>query len=120
MDGTGQRDIAPLNIGIVGSGISGLAAAWLLTKRHKVTLYEASEWIGGHSQTVEALGVPVDTGFIVYNEATYPNLTALFAHLGVETRATSMSFAVSLDEGRLEYAGGTRGGLFAPRRNLAR
>jgi predicted NAD/FAD-binding protein len=115
MDGTGQLDIA-----VVGSGISGLAAAWLLGKRHKVALYEANAWLGGHSHTVEALGVPVDTGFIVYNEATYPNLTALFAHLGVETRATSMSFAVSLDEGRLEYAGGTRGGLFAQRRNLAR
>ena len=113
MDGTGQLEIA-----VVGSGISGLSAAWLLAKRHRVTLYEASEWIGGHSHTVEVLGVPVDTGFIVYNEATYPNLSALFAHLGVETRATSMSFAVSLDEGRLEYAGGTRGGLFAQRRNL--
>ena len=114
MDGTGQLDIA-----VVGSGISGLAAAWLLGRRHKVTLYEASEWVGGHSHTVDALGVPVDTGFIVYNEATYPNLTALFAHLGVATRATSMSFAVSLDGGRLEYAGGLRGGLFAQRRNLA-
>ena len=113
MDGAGQLDIA-----VVGSGISGLSAAWQLSRRHRVTLYEASEWIGGHSHTIESLGVPVDTGFIVYNEATYPNLTALYAHLGVETRATSMSFAVSLDGGRLEYAGGTRGGLFAQRRNL--
>lgn len=118
MDGTGQLDIAPLDIGVVGSGISGLSAAWLLSQRHRVTLYEAGDRIGGHSHTVEALGVAVDTGFIVYNEATYPNLTALFAHLGVETRASSMSFAVSLDGGRLEYAGGTRGGLFAQRRNL--
>jgi len=108
-----------LDIAVVGSGISGLSAAWLLARRHRVTLYEQSRWVGGHSHTVEALGVPVDTGFIVYNEATYPNLTALFAHLGVATRATSMSFAVSLDGGRLEYAGGTRGGLFAQRRNLA-
>lgn len=113
-------DIAPLDIGVVGSGISGLAAAWLLGKRHRVTLYEAEPRVGGHSHTVEALGLAVDTGFIVYNEATYPNLTALFAQLGVATQATAMSFAVSLDGGRLEYAGGTRGGLFAQRRNLAR
>jgi len=119
MDGAGQLDIAPLDIAVVGSGISGLSAAWLLAKRQRVTLYEAGAWFGGHSHTVEARGVPVDTGFIVYNEATYPNLAALFAHLGVATKPTSMSFAVSLDEGRLEYAGGTRGGLFAQRRNLA-
>jgi len=114
-----MRSDGVLDIAVVGSGISGLSAAWLLARRHRVTLYEQSRWIGGHSHTLEALGVPVDTGFIVYNEATYPNLTALLAHLGVATRATSMSFAVSLDGGRLEYAGGTRGGLFAQRRNLA-
>ena len=83
-------------------------------------VFEADNRIGGHSHTREVAGHPVDTGFIVYNEATYPNLTALFAHLGVATRATDMGFAVSLDLGRLEYAGGDLGGLFAQKRNLIR
>ncbi|WP_218018740.1 NAD(P)/FAD-dependent oxidoreductase [Novosphingobium rosa] len=108
-----------LDIAVVGSGISGLSAAWLLSQRHRVTLFESDSRIGGHSHTVMAQGMPVDTGFIVYNEATYPNLTALFAHLGVPTRATNMSFAVSLDDGRLEYGGSDLGGLFAQKRNLA-
>lgn len=107
-----------LDIAIVGSGISGLSAAWLLSKRHRVTLFEADDRIGGHSHTVMAARVPVDTGFIVYNEQTYPNLTALFDHLGVPTKPTEMSFAVSLDRGRLEYSGTDLGGLFAQRRNL--
>ncbi|MGV3512530.1 MAG: NAD(P)/FAD-dependent oxidoreductase [Novosphingobium sp.] len=115
-----SRDGAPegvLDIAVVGSGISGLSAAWLLSKRHRVTLFEAAERLGGHSNTVEAAGVPVDTGFIVYNEHTYPNLTALLAHLGVPTRETVMSFGVSLDNGKLEYSGDLRG-LFAQKRNL--
>jgi predicted NAD/FAD-binding protein len=103
----------------VGSGISGLSAAWLLSQRHRVTLMEADDRVGGHSHTVDAGGTPVDTGFIVYNEKTYPNLTALFAHLGVPTRATEMTFAVSLDRGRLEYSGTGFNGIFAQRRNLA-
>src|ERR1700742_1439511 len=96
-------------IAVVGSGISGLSAAWLLGKRHQVVLYEADRRLGGHSNTVtvplQGKQVPVDTGFIVYNEPTYPNLTAMFAHLGVETQASDMSFAVSLDQGALEYSG---------------
>jgi len=109
-----------MEIAVIGSGIAGLSAAWLLSQRHRVTLYESASRPGGHSNTVEIGGVPVDTGFIVYNEATYPNLTALFAHLGVRTKASEMSFAVSLDGGRLEYAGTDLGGLFAQRRNLIR
>lgn len=108
-----------LDIAVVGSGISGLSAAWLLSQRHRVTLFEADDRIGGHSHTVKAAGIPVDTGFIVYNEQTYPNLTALFRHLDVPTKPTEMSFAVSLDRGRLEYSGTDLGGLFAQRRNLA-
>ncbi len=108
-----------LDIAIVGTGISGLSAAWLLSKRHRVTVFEADDRIGGHSHTTEVGGVAVDTGFIVYNEQTYPNLTALFAHLDVPTRATEMSFAVSLDHGRLEYSGTDMGGLFAQKRNIA-
>jgi uncharacterized protein len=117
---TAQR----LKIAIVGSGISGLSAAWLLSQRHEVVLFESAARIGGHSNTVIVNcpdgRVAVDTGFIVYNEATYPNLTALFAHLGVTTHPTEMSFAVSLDDGRLEYSGGTLGGLLAQKRNLIR
>ncbi|WP_428031997.1 NAD(P)/FAD-dependent oxidoreductase [Ancylobacter sp.] len=116
-----RQDFVPgsaRRIAVVGAGISGLAAAWLLSKRHDVTLFEAESRLGGHSNTVEADSVPVDTGFIVYNEKTYPNLTALFAHLDVATRASEMSFAVSLDGGRLEYSGSGLRGLFAQPRNL--
>jgi len=99
---------APLRIAVIGAGVSGLSAAWLLSQRHRVTLYEADARLGGHSHTVDArLGaraVPVDTGFIVYNEPTYPNLTAMFAHLGVETVKSDMSFGVSLDHGAFEYS----------------
>ncbi len=106
-----------LNIAVVGSGISGLSAAWLLSHRHEVTVYEAADRIGGHSNTVEfesASGpVVVDTGFIVYNELTYPNLTALFHMLQVPTTASNMSFAVSMDNGAFEYSGGTGLGLLA-------
>ena len=113
-----MRAQQPLNIAIVGSGISGLSAAWLLSQRHRVTLFESDRRIGGHSHTVQAGGVSVDTGFIVYNERTYPNLTALFDHLGVVTKQSQMSFSVSLDQGRLEYSGSLVG-LFAQGRNVA-
>ncbi|WP_114469178.1 NAD(P)/FAD-dependent oxidoreductase [Pseudorhodoferax soli] len=114
----------PLRVAVVGSGIAGLSAAWLLGQRHEVHVFEADRRPGGHSHTVDAPGpggtVPVDTGFIVYNEPAYPNLTALFAHLNVATQATDMSFGVSLDGGALEYAGTNLNGLFAQRSNLLR
>ncbi|MDH6593418.1 putative NAD/FAD-binding protein [Variovorax sp. TBS-050B] len=113
-----------LDIAVVGSGISGLAAGWLLSQRHRVTVYEADSRAGGHSNTVQVGAGPgaiaVDTGFIVYNESAYPNLTALFAHLGVATQPAEMSFAVSLDGGALEYSGSGLRGLFAQRANLVR
>ncbi len=113
-----------LEIAVIGSGISGLSAAWLLSDRHDVTLYEVDRRLGGHSNTVlaptDGASIPVDTGFIVYNEVTYPNLTALFAHLGVETEPTEMSFAVSVDGGRLEYSGSGLGGLFSQPANILR
>ena len=108
------------NIAVIGSGISGLSAAWLLSQRHQVTLYEQAPRLGGHTNTVQVGAHRIDTGFIVYNEQTYPNLTALFRHLGVATRASEMSFSVSLDQGRVEYAGTDLGGLFAQKSNLLR
>lgn len=110
-----------LRVAVVGSGIAALSCAWLLGRRHEVVVYEREERLGGHTNTVTARTpqgeVPVDTGFICFNDATYPNLIALFEHLGVETRATDMSFAVSMDDGRFEYAAPA---LFAQRRNLFR
>jgi hypothetical protein len=121
MDGMAS---ARQNIAVVGSGIAGLSCAWLLGRRHQVTLFEQAPRLGGHTNTITVAGpdgpVAVDTGFIVYNESTYPNLTALFRHLSVATRASEMSFAVSMDDGRLEYAGTDLAGLFAQRRNLLR
>lgn len=115
-------DISPLRIAVIGSGISGMAAAWLLSERHHVTVYEKAARLGGHTNTVSVAGprgsIAVDTGFIVYNEPAYPNLTALFRHLGVVTKPSDMSFAVSLDDGGFEYAGTDLDGLFAQRRNL--
>lgn len=112
---------APLKIAVIGSGVSALSAAWLLSQRHRVAVYEQADRLGGHSNTVmtrtAANEIPVDTGFICFNDSTYPNLVAMFDHLNVPTRATDMSFAVSLDQGRFEYAAP---GLFAQRRNLAR
>jgi hypothetical protein len=112
------------NIAVVGTGISGMAAAWLLSQRHEVTVFEQDRRVGGHSNTVTVDtpggAVAVDTGFIVYNERTYPNLTALFAHLDVSTAPSEMSFSVSLDGGRLEYSGSGLAGLLAQKRNLLR
>ncbi len=101
---------------VIGTGIAGMSAAWLLARNHRVTVYEQDMRVGGHTHTVEvetAGGpVPVDTGFIVYNEPNYPNLTALFRELGVATEASDMTFSVSLDGGALEYSG-TLAGLVA-------
>lgn len=109
-------------IAVVGAGISGLSAAWLLSRQHDVTVYERDARLGGHSNTVDAQegarSVAIDTGFIVFNPLNYPNLVQLFAHLRVETSPSDMSFAVSLDDGALEYGGGSLSSLFAQRRNL--
>lgn len=113
-----------LNIAVVGSGISGLSAAWLLGKKHNVTLFEANDRLGGHTNTVtmdvEGRPVPVDTGFICFNSATYPNLIALFDHLNVSVYDTNMSFAASMANGAYEYSGGTYLGLFGQPSNLLR
>jgi predicted NAD/FAD-binding protein len=111
-----------MRIAVVGSGISGNAAAWALSRGHDVTLYERRERPGGHSATVDVdydgRKIAVDTGFIVYNEHNYPLLTRLFDQLGVETELSEMSFSVSLDGGRLEWCGRTLKTVFAQRRNL--
>ncbi len=111
-----------MKIAIIGSGISGNSAAWALSQLHSVTVYEKRERLGGHSATVEVEDkgavIPVDTGFIVYNEQNYPLLTKLFDHLGVRTKQSDMSFSVSLDDGKLEWSGNKLRGVFAQRRNL--
>ena len=111
------------SIAVVGSGISGLGAAWLLSRNHDVTLFESDDRLGGHSNTVDVPthdgSVAVDTGFIVYNTASYPNLIALFAHLDVPTAATDMGFAVSLADGDYEYSGDGLAGLFGQYSNIA-
>ncbi|MBL8772845.1 MAG: FAD-dependent oxidoreductase [Phenylobacterium sp.] len=117
MSGVERRKVA-----VVGSGVAGLSAAWLLSQRHDVTLFESDPRLGGHANTAEAPGhkgsVPVDTGFIVYNEANYPNFTALLAHLGVPHVNADMSLSVSLDNGDFEYSSYGALGVFAQKRNL--
>jgi predicted NAD/FAD-binding protein len=111
-----------VRIAIVGSGISGLACAWLLSREHEVTLFEADDYLGGHTHTheVEQDGrrYAVDSGFIVYNPRNYPLLTRLFAELGVVSQPTTMSFSVCNEASGLEYNAGSLNTLFCQRRNL--
>jgi len=117
-----------MRVAVIGTGIAGNAAAWTLSRHYPVTVYDRELRPGGHSHTVtidyEGTPLSVDIGFIVYNELNYPDLTALFAHLDVETVESSMSFAVTADAGRFEWKGGGNGwretarGLFAQPKNL--
>lgn len=113
-------DRAGNRIAVIGAGITGLSCAWLLSRTHDVTLFEGLPRLGGHSHTVDVQDTAIDTGFIVYNEPSYPNLTALFASLGVTTQAADMSFSVSLRDGALEYAGSNLKGLLAQPLNTLR
>ncbi len=112
-----------LRIAVIGSGISGLSAAWLLSGRNDVVVYERDFRLGGHANTVDVpvsgAVTPVDAGFIVFNKPNYPNLTALFDRLGVELEGTDMSFGASLDCGKVEYSGDGLSALFARRRSIA-
>jgi predicted NAD/FAD-binding protein len=111
-----------VKIAVIGAGISGLASSWLLSREHDVTLFEANDYLGGHTHTHDIeLGerrFAIDTGFIVFNPANYPLLCKLFDELGVESQPTTMSFAVRNERSGLEYNATNLGGLFCRKRNL--
>jgi predicted NAD/FAD-binding protein len=111
-------------IAIIGTGIAGMGAAHFLQKHFDIVLFEKNNYIGGHTNTVtveeEGEHIPIDTGFMVFNLVTYPNLVKLFNELKVPTKQTSMSFSVQHLPTRLEYAGTSLNHLFAQRRNLFR
>lgn len=119
-----QQLPAGRRIAVVGAGIAGLSAAWLLSRSHDVTLFEANDYPGGHSHTVDVtldgMTAPVDTGFLVFNDRTYPNLIALFDHLGIASCASDMSFSVRIAAENIEWAGSNLAAVFAQRRNLLR
>ncbi len=112
-----------MKIAVIGSGVSGLGAAWALSRTHDVTVFEAGATLGGHANTAEVSDggrtIPVDTGFIVYNERNYPDLVRLFRALGVRTEPSDMSFSVSVDRGAFEYQARATG-LLAQPSNLLR
>ena len=117
-----QIEKSNLTVAVVGSGISGLGAAWLLSKKYDVHLFEADDRLGGHAHTVtvkeESGPVPIDTGFLVYNELTYPNLTAFFKELNVETVDSNMSLSVQVPHKNLEWSGTSLNSVFGQRKNL--
>ena len=101
-----------MKIANIGSGISGLSAALLLSQKHQITIFEIDKRYGGHANTVQINNknttIDVDTGFIVFNKLNYPNLVGFFKHLNVETIKSDMSFAVSARDGELEYSGSSK------------
>ena len=111
-----------MKIAVIGSGISGLSSAYYLSKKYKVDLFEKDDHFGGHSYTYEIKErdkiVPVDLGFIVFNEVTYPNLIKFFKHLNIPYEKSDMSFSVSIKNSNIEYSGSGLGGLFANKSNL--
>jgi predicted NAD/FAD-binding protein len=111
-----------MRIAVVGSGIAGLGAAWLLSRRHDVVLFESQPRLGGHTHTHEVRqsgrDYAIDTGFIVFNPPNYPCLTRMLAELGVATQPTTMSFSVHNERSGLEYNAGSLSGLFCQKRNL--
>jgi predicted NAD/FAD-binding protein len=113
-----------MKIAVIGSGVSGLVAAYLLSRDHDIRVFEASDYVGGHTNTItvreESREIPVDTGFIVYNPAHYPNFCRLIEKLGVAGQKSDMSFSVRCDRTGLEYNGASLNKVFAQRRNLIR
>ena len=113
-----------MKIAIIGSGISGLTCAYMLNKKHDITIFEKNDYIGGHTHTheIEHNGIKwnVDSGFIVYNERTYPNFINILDKLGVKRQLTRMGFSIKSEKNDLEYAGHSLNGLFAQRSNLVR
>ncbi len=111
-------------IAIIGSGIAGLSCAYTLYRHHDIEIFEAAEYVGGHTHTVavekEDEQAAIDTGFIVFNDRTYPNFIHLMDEIGVARQKSEMSFSVRNDGARLEYNGGDLNGLFAQRSNLLR
>jgi predicted NAD/FAD-binding protein len=119
---TSARSDLVKHVAVIGSGISGLAAAWLLSRRHRVTLFERDSRLGGHTHTVSVDRgegpVALDTGFLVHNDRTYPNLVRLFAEIGVETDPSDMSFSVACAQTGFAYSSRGLGGFFAQSRSL--
>ena len=111
-----------MRIAIVGTGVSAMTAAYLLSREHDITVFDKAGYVGGHTNTldidIEGTNYPVDTGFIVFNDWTYPNFIKLLDQLGVGSRESTMSFSVACDRTGLEYNGGSIAGLFAQKRNL--
>jgi uncharacterized protein len=111
-----------MRIAVIGSGIGGIASAWLLSSVHDVDVYEAEPRLGGHAHTIDAdTGdgpFPIDVGFMVFNRRTYPNLTRLFEHLGIEANDADMSFSVQVRDENIEWSGANINAVFAQRRNL--
>ena len=113
-----------MKIAVIGTGIAGNVAAYRLARDHDITVFEADDRIGGHTNTVElehaGRSYAVDTGFIVFNDRTYPNFIRLLDEIGQASQASEMSFSVQADDGKLEYSGSSLNGLFAQRRKIVR
>ena len=111
-----------MKIAIIGTGISGLTTAYLLNKKHDVTVFEKNDYIGGHTHThdlsLNDKNYAVDSGFICYNENTYPNFIKLLKILGVESQKTRMGFSVKSEKKNLEYAGNSLNSLFSQKKNI--
>ena len=112
-----------MKIAVIGSGISGLSAAYFLSKRHKVDLFEKDDHFGGHSYTIDVeyeknKKISVDVGFIVFNHQTYPNLIDFFKENKIEIEKSNMSFSVCVKDTSIEYCGNGLNGIFANRNNL--
>ncbi len=111
-----------MKIAIIGSGISGLTSAWYLHKEHDVTVFEANDYVGGHTATVDVTvksgEYAIDTGFIVFNDRTYPNFENLLEQLDIVGKPSEMSFSVHNNKTGLEYNGHSLSSLFAQKRNL--